>query len=235
MASLKILSGGAAQGLVASVTQTFTAQTGWGIDGTFGAVGIMAAKLREGALADVIISTAALIDELQREGLLTTSSAAIGAVETAVAVRDGDAAPPIGDENELRGALLASDAIFTPDIVSSTAGIHVAKMLRQLGIFDQVETRLNVFPNGAAAMRELATSKAQRPIGCTQSTEIIITKGLKLVGRLPPACALATIYVAAVTVRARDTSVAKTLVDTLVSRDQRAARQQAGFLETAGA
>ena len=115
--SLKILSGGAAQGLVASVTQTFTAQTGWGVDGTFGAVGIMAAKLREGAPADVMISTAALIDELQREGLLTAASAAIGAVETSVAVREGDVSPSIGDEHALRDALLASDAIFVPDIV----------------------------------------------------------------------------------------------------------------------
>jgi molybdate transport system substrate-binding protein len=229
--SLKILSGGAAQGLVATVTREFTAQTGWGIDGTFGAVGSMAAKLREGAPADVMISTAALVDGLQREGLLTASSAAIGAVETSVAVREGDAIPSIGDETALRDALLASEAIFAPDIVASTAGIHVAKVLRQLGIFDAVADRLKVFPNGATAMRELAASKAQRPIGCTQSTEIIITKGLTLAGPLPPACALATVYSAAVTTRAQDTAVAKALVDIVVGRDQREARQQAGFLD----
>jgi molybdate transport system substrate-binding protein len=151
-----------------------------------------------------------------------------------VAVREGDSAPPIGDEVQLRDAMLASDAIFAPDIVASTAGIHVAKALHQLGIFDRVEARLKIFPNGATAMRELAASKAQRPIGCTQATEIIVTKGLKLVGPLPPACALATVYVAAVTRRAQDVSVAKALVDTLVSRDQLAARRQAGFLDTAG-
>ena len=52
-------------------------------------------------------------------------------------------------------------------------------------------------------MRELAASKAHRPIGCTQTTEIIITPGLTLSGRLPPACALATVYTAAVTARAQ--------------------------------
>jgi molybdate transport system substrate-binding protein len=232
--SLKILSGGAAQGLVASITQTFTAQTGWSIEGTFGAVGIMAAKLRDGAPADVMISTAALIDELQRDGLLTAALAAIGAVETSVAVRADDVPPSIGDEHALRDALLASDAIFAPDIVSSTAGIHVAKVLRQLGIFDSVADRLKVFPNGTTAMRELAASNASRPIGCTQSTEIIITKGLKLVGPLPSAYALATVYAAAVTARTRDASVALTLIDILVGRDQLAARQQAGFLDTGG-
>jgi molybdate transport system substrate-binding protein len=155
-------------------------------------------------------------------------------VETAVAVRQGDVVPSIGDENELRSALLASDALFVPDIVSSTAGIHVARVLRQLGILEQMEQRLKIFPNGAAAMRELANSKAQRPIGCTQSTEIIITKGLKLVGPLPPACALATVYAAAVTARPRNAAVAHTLVDILVGAKQLAARQQAGFLASAG-
>ena len=226
-----MLSGGAAQGLVAAVSAKFTAQTNWTIDGTFGAVGIMAAKLREGVAADVMISTAALIDELQREGLLTQPSAAIGSVETAVAVRAQDAAPAIGDEAALRDALLAADAIYVPDIVASTAGIHVAKVLQQLGVFEAVQARLKIHPNGATAMRELASSQAQRPIGCTQSTEIIATSGLKLVGPLPPACALATVYSAAVTTRAADAQVAKALIDILVGREQQTARQRAGFLD----
>jgi molybdate transport system substrate-binding protein len=235
VASLKLLSGGAAKGLVTSLTPQFTSRTSWSIDGPFGAVGIMAAKLREGAPCDVMISTAALIAELAQERLLQAASARpIGKVETAIAIRTGDKAPPIGDEMALRQALLAADAIFVPDIVSSTAGIHVAKVLRQLSIFEQVEQRLKVFPNGATAMHELAASKASRPIGCTQSTEIIITPGLTLVGPLPPACALATIYSAAVTARAADSAVAKILIDILVDSDQLSARQRAGFLESGG-
>jgi molybdate transport system substrate-binding protein len=230
VSSLKILSGGAAQGLVASVADAFTQQTGWSIDGTFGAVGVMAAKLREGAACDVMISTAALIAELSGQGLLRGGSArAIGSVETAIAVRTGDKPPTIGDETELRETLLAVDAIFVPDIAASTAGIHVAKVLRQLGIFERVEPRLQVFPNGATAMAALSASHASRPIGCTQSTEIIITPGLMLVAPLPPACALATVYSAAVTARVADLSAARTLIDILVSSDHVAARRRAGF------
>lgn len=231
MNSLKILSGGAAQGLVASVAQAFTAETGWGIDGAFGAVGLMATKLREGVACDVMISTAALIDELTRDGLLAGPAGALGAVETAVAVRDGDAVPAIGDAAALREALLASEAIYVPDIVASTAGIHVAKVLRDLGIFDVVQPRLKVFPNGATAMRELAASSAQRPIGSTQATEIIVTKGLQHVGVLPPPHGLATVYSAAVTARTQDAKAARALVEILVSPTQRDARKRAGFLE----
>ena len=48
MSSLNILSGGAAQGLVASLAPAFKAQNGYDIRGEFGAVGAMAEKLRKG-------------------------------------------------------------------------------------------------------------------------------------------------------------------------------------------
>jgi molybdate transport system substrate-binding protein len=110
----------------------------------------------------------------------------------------------------------------------------VAKVLRQLGIFGEVEDRLKLHANGATAMRELATSKSGRPIGCTQTTEIITTPGLTLGGVLPASCALATVYTAAVTTRAADPASAKTLIDILVGREQAVARQRAGFLPIAG-
>lgn len=234
MPALKLLSGGAAHGLVAAVTPEFTARTGCSIDGTYGAVGIMAGKLRDGEAVDVMILTATLIAQLAKEGLVVAGSVAdIGVVETAIAVRSGDAAPPIADEQATRAAFLAADAIYVPDIVSSTAGAHVAKVLRQLGIFGEVEGRLKVYANGATAMRELAGSKASRPIGCTQTTEIIITPGLALGGVLPASCALATVYTAAVTSRAGDAASAQVLIDILASGDRRDARQRAGFLEIA--
>jgi molybdate transport system substrate-binding protein len=94
-----------------------------------------------------------------------------------------------------------------------------------------VRPRLKIFPNGATAMRELAKSSAERPIGCTQVTEIVVTPGLRLVAPLPPACALATVYSAAITTRATDAQVAKALIDILAGSEQRSMREQAGFLE----
>jgi hypothetical protein len=60
MTDLNILSGGAAQGLVASLAPKLKALTGFGIEGEFGAVGAMADKLRAGTPADILILTAAL-------------------------------------------------------------------------------------------------------------------------------------------------------------------------------
>src|SRR5262249_21617587 len=147
-----------------------------------------------------IILTAALVAKLAEEKLVVPSSVKdVGLVETALAVRSGDPKVSAGNADELRAAFLAADAIFVPDTQASTAGIHVAKVLAQLGIADQVAARLKIYPNGATAMRELAASGAKRPIGCTQSTEIISTKGVELSGSLPKGCDLATTYTAGVT------------------------------------
>jgi molybdate transport system substrate-binding protein len=135
MSVVRLLSGGAAHGLVTAVAQQFESETGCRVEGEFGAVGAMAGKLRAGAPADVLILTSALIADLTREGHAKAgSSRDIGAVETAIAVRAGDPAPAIGDADGLRAALLKADEIFFPDPQQATAGIHFMKVLDSLGI-----------------------------------------------------------------------------------------------------
>jgi molybdate transport system substrate-binding protein len=232
MSSLKILSGGAAQGLVAGVAAKFKEMTGLDIEGEFGAVGAMADKLRSGAPADIVVLTAAMVAALARENRVVAASIAdIGLVETAIAIRAGDPPVSVRDAAELREALLAADAIFVPDTKASTAGIHVAKVLQQLGIADEVAASLKIFPNGATAMRNLAASTAIRPIGCTQSTEIISTAGVVMSGSLPAGCELSTVYTAAVATKAVNTRQARDLISLLIGADQRELRTRAGFLD----
>lgn len=231
MKNLNILSGGAAQGLVASLASAFKSKTGFDIAGEYGAVGAMADKLRQGVPTDIIILTAALVAKLADEKLVVpTSIAEVGLVETAVAVRAGDPKVDVGDAASLRAALLAADAIFVPDTKASTAGIHVAKVLAQLGIAVDVAERLKIYPNGATAMRHLAASDAARPIGCTQSTEIIATEGIVLSGPLPPGCELKTMYTAGITARAAHAAAAQALIELLASPDARDLRGRAGFV-----
>jgi len=233
MTSLTILSGGAARGLVASLAPRFTAATGFDIAGDYGAVGAMADILRQGRPTDLAILTAALVAKLAGETLIVPASIRdVGLVETALAVRAGDPKVSVRDASDLRAALLAADAIYVPDTKASTAGIHVASVLRQLGIADEVASRLNESPNGATAMRQLAQSNARQPIGCTQSTEIITIDGVELSGTLPKGCDLATMYTAGIVTGAEHARAAQTLIDILVSGEAEALRAQAGFLDT---
>ena len=231
MKKLRILSGGAAQGLVEALRPAFEAETGCTIDGTFGAVGAMRARLLGGEPADLVILTRALIEGLARDGHVAGATAAdLGTVETAIAVRHGDAIPPVGDAATLRTALLEADAIHFPDPEQATAGIHFAKVLHGLGIHDEVAARLHTAPNGATAMKALAASTARRPIGCTQATEILSTPGIVLVAPLPPGCALATIYTAATAAKAEAPTEATRLAAMLTDETGRESRRRLGFV-----
>jgi molybdate transport system substrate-binding protein len=228
--AVNILSGGAAQGLVAGLAEIFKTRTGFGIEGEFGAVGVMADKLRGGAATDLVILTRAMLARLAEENLIDPASIAdVGVVETALAIRAGDPKVAVTNESDLRDVLRAADAIFVPDTRAATAGIHVAKVLDQLGIADEVASRLKIFPNGATAMRQLAASDARRPIGCTQATEIIATQGIALSGSLPPGCELATTYTAGVTTRAAHAAQASALIGLLTGAAQRELRRRVGF------
>jgi molybdate transport system substrate-binding protein len=198
--TLRILAGGAAQPLVERLRPTL----GFAVDGTFSAVGAMRDKLLAGEPADLVILSRALVEGLAKSGHIVASSMAdVARVATAVAVRDRDPVPAIGDKAGLAAALEAADEIHFPDPALATAGIHFAKVMRELGVWSRVQGRLKLAPNGNTAMRALAASTARRPIGCTQETEIRATPGITLVGPLPPGCDLTTVYTAAVTTTAQ--------------------------------
>jgi molybdate transport system substrate-binding protein len=227
---MNILCAGAAQGLVKALQGVFLELTGATVEGRFGAVGAMKEALLAGEPCDVMVVTEAMISALQAEGrLLPESQAALGRVRTGIAVREGEPAPDISTPETLKARLLAASSIYFPDAKRSTAGIHFASVLEKLGIADAVSSRLRTFPNGAAAMRELAADPRPGAIGCTQVSEIKYTPGLVLVGALPAAFELATTYSAAVSATAREPQLARRFVEMIAGPRSRCLREEGGF------
>jgi len=227
---LHLLSGGAAQGLVGVLQEEFRGETGASLRGTFGAVGAMREKLVAGEPCDVVVLTAAMVADLEREGrVVPGTSAPLGRVRTGVAVRAGEPLPDIADGAALRALLLAARGIYIPDPELATADIHFVTVLRTLGIHAEVAPRLRPYPNGATAMRALAHTSEQGLVGCTQITEITYTPGVALVGPLPAEHELATVYTAAVCAGAADPDLARRFVALLAGPASRVQRERAGF------
>jgi molybdate transport system substrate-binding protein len=227
MAALKLLCAGAAQGLVKTIEARWPAA---GIDARFGAVGALREALEGGAVCDVIVVTDAMIVSLAEAGRVDgRTRAPLGSVRTGIAVRSGQARPDVSTPEALAEALRAADAIYSPDAERSTAGTHFAGVLRSLGLTSELTPRLATYPNGATAMRELAASRAANPIGCTQVTEIRYTPGVALVGLLPRAFELATVYSAAVATGAADRALAQRFIEVLAGEAARELRAEAGF------
>lgn len=227
---INVLCAGAAQGLLNALKPVFTASTGTVVHSQFGAVGALREKLLGGEPCDVIILTATMLAELEARGrVLPGTSAPLGRVRTGIAVRVGDPLPRIADRQQLRTTLLDSSGIYVPDTQRSTAGMHFADVVRQLGIVEDLATRLRSHPNGATAMRELAQTKESGLVGCTQITEIKYTPGVLLVGPLPTEFELATVYTAAVCVDTRKPDLARGLTQLLSAPATQELRVSCGF------
>jgi molybdate transport system substrate-binding protein len=231
MSTLNLLCAGAAQGLVKALQDRFIAATGATLQGRFGAVGALREALLAGAPCDVMIVTDAMTDTLCADGHLRADSRApLGKVLTGIAVRSGMPLPDVGTPDALRAALLAADSVYFPDAVRATAGIHFAKVMGELGILATMASRFRTYPAGAIAMRELAASSSAHPIGCTQVTEINDTPGVQLVGVLPQAFELATVYTAALSTGAADADLAACFVALISGGDSAGLRRDGGFV-----
>jgi molybdate transport system substrate-binding protein len=227
---LRILSGGAAQGVIASLAEKLKTETGCDIEGTFGAVGTIKEKFLAGAPCDLIILSAKLIGELAVGGHLEPGTVTdLGVVFTGVAVKKGDPPPSIHDAAAFKGSLLEARGIYFPDPENATAGIHFMRVIDRLGIRTEVASRLRPYPNGATAMREMAKTAGERVIGVTQITEISSTSGVTLVGPLPREFELATTYTLAVSARAVSPEAARRCAEILSSKESASLRRAAGF------
>ena len=228
---IHLLSGGAAQGLVNALKTEIETKTDTQVSCTFGAVGLMKQKLLEGAPCDVVILTAALIEQLTASGhVLAGSARHLGPVKTGVAVKAGTPWPQVETAAQLKSALLASTGIYFPDPQLATAGIHFMKVLNALDIADTVASKLRPFPNGNTAMNAMAACDDPQVMGCTQVTEILITAGVDLVANLPLEFELATLYTAGVRSNSTCAAQAQAMIDILTSTAQAELRAKGGFL-----
>jgi molybdate transport system substrate-binding protein len=227
---VNLLCAGAAQGLVKALEPAFTAETGAVLQARFGAVGAMRELLLQGEPCDLLVLTAAMLDALAADGLVdATTLTPLGRVRTGVAVRSGEPVPEVGTAAALKAALRGAQGLFFPDPQRATAGIHFAKVLRELGLHDDLQPVFRNDPNGATSMRELAASSGPGMLGCTQVTEILYTPGVQLAGLLPPEFELATVYTAAVCTRATQPHLAAQLLARMAGPDALALRRDGGF------
>ncbi|ROT98481.1 molybdate ABC transporter substrate-binding protein [Histidinibacterium lentulum] len=227
---IRVLGGGAAQGIAATLAPEIEAATGLAVDGDYGPVGGMRDRIAAGEAADLVILSRSLVESLAAQGhVLADSLVDIGDVATGIAVRETDPDLSCATGDALRGALLEADGIFFPDPQQATAGIHFAGVLKRLGIHDRLSDRFRTFPGGIPAMAALARSDLVRPVGCTQVTEILGSTGVRLAGLLPPGCDLVTTYTAGVTARAARPEAARAMIAVLAAPEAAAARAAAGF------
>ncbi len=225
-AEVTVLAAGAAKELVTRIESEFTHATGRRIKATFDTVGAQRERVEKGERPDAVILSSAAIAQLNKLGLIDTSSITdVGDVQVGLAVRAGEVVPDIRTPDAFRITLLAGKSIAYADPArGATAGAHFAKVLTALGIQDRVASKVTVLPFGVEVIEAVAAGKFD--IGVSQSSEIVQHKGVRYIGALPVPHQLATRYQIAAL---KDRSNGVALAEFIAGERGRQASRESGF------
>ena len=228
--TVHVISAGAAQSVVQQAIEAWQGEGRGEIAATYGAVGAQRRQLLDGAPADLVILSAAMIDELIASGHIVAGTRSdLGAVVGGIAVPAGAAHPDIATEQALSRTLREAAAVYLPDPAIATAGAQFVRMCEQLGIGAAVMPKLRTFPNGFAAMTRMAQERLPGAVGCTQITEIRWVQGVDLVSPLPRSLQAPTTYSLGIATRSANPAQARAFAGRLTGTDAAVRLSAAGF------
>src|SRR4051812_24249823 len=227
-ADLRVMSGGAPQEALATLTPEFENQIGHKVTFTFAVITALQQRLAKGEKTDVVLMPVPVIDQLVQAGSLRAENrTTLGVLGISVIVRQGTAKPDISTPDRLRQALLDAHSVVHATPTATPSGAHIALMLEQLGIADALRNKVVHRPALAGGVDLVARGEAE--LGLYPTSEVVHVPGVAVVGPLPPALQLRIVYGAAI---ARDSSapeLAAAFVGFLSAPDKRQVWLQAGF------
>lgn len=170
---MRVLSTLAVQGVLSGLLSTPGASTGSAPEPVFEPTALLAQRVRRGEHFDVAILTSDGIDALIRDDLLDARSKVDVAVsKVGIAVRAGAAKPDISTLETVRALLLAVPSLCYSK--AGASGIFFAKVIRQLGIADEVERKATIIPSGFTA-EQIVNGRCE--IAIQQLSELLVVPG----------------------------------------------------------
>ncbi len=196
---------------------------------SFGTAGGVKDRVAGGRPVDLVVLPPARLDELVGLSLVSPEGRVpLGTVRLGAAVRAGAPRPAIATEADVRAALLAAPSIGLADPASgATTGIYFAKLIGDLGLAETLKPRIRLYTDGTAAVEALARGEVALAAG--QISEIRPVVGADLVGPLPEAMQLRTVYAAGVSTHAARPEAARAVIAFLRSIRMAPAFSAAGF------
>ena len=228
MATLRIMSGGAPKEIFLKLKPQFEGASGNKVEFIFAVMSALRDRLAGGEKVDVLVMPTNILDGYQKDGVACAQDRAVlGLVSINAVVRTGAAKPDLSTPDTVRQVLLNSRAVTYATPGATPSGTHMGKLIDQLGIAEAMKGKIIHRPALEGGVQLVASGDAE--IGFYPKSEIINTDGLAVVGPLPDAIQLTTIYGAAVTTASAEPEAATAFIKFVCDPKNRAAWSHAGF------
>jgi molybdate transport system substrate-binding protein len=212
-AEINVIASTAMREVLEELIPLFERASGHKVTVSFQSGAVLPAKIKEGAQADLVVTTPETIDDLVKAAkVLANSRVDFVRSGAGVAVRAGAPKPEIGTPDAFRTALLAAKSV---GYSQGPSGVHFLAVLARLGIADQVKAKGVVPPLGQRVGALVARGEAE--IGVQQITELLQIPGIEFVGPLPKELQANIVYSTATPTTAKQRDAAAALVKFLSS------------------
>jgi molybdate transport system substrate-binding protein len=177
-----------------ALSQTYQTESGHTIINDFDTAGAAEKKFLADPNASFLITTKPRVDKAIAANLLSNGQT-IHLVDTAAGIASSQAIKPVvRNGDDLKAALLNANKIaFSDPARGATVGLHFVKVIRDLGIEQEVMAKAVVARDGIETMRLIQSKTVD--IGITQKSEVVQADRTTLVGPFPKEFELVSQYV----------------------------------------
>ena len=190
-AEVKVLSAVGMRQVMLELGPGFERSAGHRLKITFDSTGLLAKRIADGEEVDVAMLNESAVEALVKDGkLIAHSVTPIARSVAAVAILKGAARPDIATPDAFKRLLLSAKSIARPSAaVGGSSGDHIARVLTQLGIADEVNAK-SVFvtighPGQVANSPGEAVATGHAEIALHQRQELMAVPGIEIVGPFP--------------------------------------------------
>ena len=165
----------------------------------------MMSRLKGGEAVDLVILSAASLDELIKAGIIADRQD-IAKSGVAAAVKARAPKPDISSGEALKRAVLAAKSVAYS---TGPSGIYLVDLFQRMGIADQIRSKVKQVqgePAGAVVAR------GEADLGFQQMSELLPVPGIDIVGPLSPDVQKITVFSAGVHRKAQSADAARALV-----------------------
>ena len=223
MKHIQLVSSMAAKSFLADIAVQYERETGTRIAlSAMGGVEVIR-RVKAGEPADAVVLSAEQIDQLVAEGRLVAGSRTdLVKSGIAVAVRKAASQPDIGSEPAVRKAVLSAKSV---GYSTGPSGVYLERLLGQWDAERKVK-RVQA-PPGVPVGDLVARGEVE--IGFQQLSELIHVPGIAVLGPLPPALQLFTIFSGGVPVASASPEAARAALAYMASPAAAQAKRRNGL------